>query len=130
MLFGSRKLSVPGAVLLPRKQAGAINWPRCARCRRIVDAYGKENETPGHVEIWASCSGILQDPKTGQAVFGTYRKHPPMKGSILLLKGPGWSDQRFTDAVARMSFFAEDGGTREWRQDVSADGVGKRWGAG
>jgi len=129
-MFFSRKLAVPGSVLLPRKQTGALNWPRCARCRRIVDAYGMENETDASVELWARCDGILQDPKTGLALWPAQRVHPSMKGSITILKGPGWSHQRFTDIVARQAFFAVDGGDRQWRSDLTIEGVGKRWGAG
>lgn len=129
-MFFARKTNVPGAVLLPRKQTGAINWPRCARCRRIVDAYGIANENSGSIEIWARCTGILQDPRTGQAVHLAARIHPVMQGSVTILKGPGWSPARFTDIVARQAFFAVDGGAREWRQDTTAEGVGKRWGAG
>lgn len=129
MLFGPRKLAVPGSLLLPRKQAGNINWPRCARCRRIVDAYGIENETAGHIEIWARCDGIFRDPDTDLALPFQPRVHPQMKGSVTIMKGPGWTPQRFTDIIARQAFFAPDG-DRQWRQDLTAEGIGKRWGAG
>lgn len=124
------KLSVPGSLLLPRQRAGGLNWPRCARCARVVDAYGIETETAGSIEIWARCDGILRDPKTGLAVGLAARLHYPMKGSVTILKGPGWSRQRFTDIVSRQAFFALDGGDRQWRQDLTPEGVGKRWGAG
>lgn len=129
-MFFSRKLAVPGSILLPRKQAGQLNWPRCARCRRIVDAYGIANENGGSIEIWAQCTGVLQDPATGLAMPFQPRRHPPMKGSVVILKGPGWSPQRFTDIVARQAFFDETGGDRQWRQDITPEGVGKRWSAG
>ena len=47
---------VPGAKLLGRResakqgQSGEVNWPRCAQCCRIVDAYGVENETDAALE--------------------------------------------------------------------------------
>lgn len=129
-MFFSRKLSVPGSLLLPRSQAGNLNWPRCARCRRVVDAYGIANENSGSIEIWARCDGILRDPKTDQAVGFALRRHPEMKGSVTILKGPGWSPNRFADIVSRQAFFAEDGGTREWRQSLTPEGIGKRWDAG
>jgi hypothetical protein len=130
MLFGRHKTAVAGSLLLPRSRAGQINWPRCARCRRIVDAYGIENETDGHIEIWARCDGLLMDPATGLAMPFVPRVHPPMKGSVVILKGAGWSPNRLTDIASRQAFFAPDGGDRQWRQDLTPDGVGRRWGAG
>ena len=97
---------------------------------RAVDAYGIEYEDEKRIEIWAECGGLRQDPKTGNAVFGAERQHEKMKGSITIKKGPGWSPNRFRQIIAEQAFFPVDGGDREWTQDISPDGVGKRWGAG
>ena len=126
-LFLNRR--VPGAILLPRHRAGQLNWPRCAICHRVVDAYGIENETEASIEIWAECTGMLLDPATGRAVAFSIPKHPKKKGSIVLLKGPGFSANRLTDIIARQAFFSPEG-ERQWAQNLSADGAGKRWGAG
>ena len=126
MLF-TRFRSNPGsALVVPRAQAGTSNWPKCTRCKRAVDAYGIENETDRYVEIWARCDGIYRDPRSGQAVHGHGRKHESMKSSVRIGKGPGWSNQRFTDIVSRMAFFAPDG-DRDFRQTLTHEGVGKRW---
>lgn len=128
-LFG--KSRARGSLVLPRHQAGQINWPRCWICKRIVDAYGIENETDASIEVWAKCTGVLQDPQTGLSVGFSTRKHPEMKSSVTILKGPGWSPQRLTDIIARQAFFAPPGeGERQFLQTLSPDGVGRRWGAG
>ena len=113
---------VPGSLLLPRHKAGQINWPRCARCKRIVDAYGVENESDTHVEIWAKCSGIAQDPDTGLSLPFATRKHHEMKSSVVIMKGPGWSAQRLTDIISRQAFFAIDG-DRAWAQNLTREGL-------
>lgn len=133
ILFGRHKSAGGGALLLPRETAdrdiGAASWPKCARCRRAVDAYGIANETDAQIEIWARCDGIRRDPKTGQAVWPETRQHYEMKSSVWILKGPGWSPHRFTDIVRRTSFFSPDG-DRQFTQNLTADGVAKTWGAG
>lgn len=111
-----------GALLIPRQQAGQINWPRCALCRRIVDAYGMANETSSSVEIWARCTGVLLDPSTGLAVHGAPKRHEMRADSVTIAKGPGWTHRRLTDAISRLMFFAPDG-DRHWAQDLSHDGV-------
>lgn len=130
--FFPRKTNPGGAIVLPRAVAakGVMLWPKCARCGRAVDAYGIENETDGSIEVWARCGGTRIDPSSGLAVFGfSAKNHPTMKSSTVILKGPGWSPQRFTDIVSRLSFFAPEG-DRQFRQDVTPEGVARRWGAG
>lgn len=121
-----------GSLLLPRKLArksGGASWPKCMRCRRSVDAYGIQNETDAMVEVWARCDGILLDPKTGTAVWPEQRRHPSMKSSVWIMKGPGWSPNRFVDIVSRQAFFSPDG-DRQFKQDLTPSGVSKLWGAG
>ena len=119
-----------GGIILPRAIAdhGQVNWPKCARCMRAVDAYGIENETPGSIEIWAECRGVRIDPKTGQSVWGG-KTHPTMRSSMWLMKGPGWSPNRFTDIVRRLAFFHAEG-DRQFLQTLTQDGIAKRWSAG
>lgn len=115
-----------GALLLPRKVAdhGTASWPKCAICLRNVDAYGIENETDASIEIWARCDGVRIDPKTGKTIGFAVRMHEPMKSSVTILKGPGWSPQRFTDIVRRQAFFAPAGeGERRVMQTITAQGV-------
>jgi hypothetical protein len=130
--FFPRKINPGGALILPRPVAarGQVLWPKCARCMRAVDAYGIEEETKGHIEIWARCGGTRIDPATGGAVFGFLaRNHPTMKSSTTILKGPGWSPQRFADIVSRLAFFGPEG-DRQFVQNVTPEGVARRWGAG
>jgi hypothetical protein len=133
MIFGRHKMQGGGALLLPRETAdrdiGAASWPKCARCRRAVDAYGIQNENSTSIEIWAECRGIRLDPATGTAVWPEQRIHYPMKSSVWILKGPGWSPQRFTDIVRRQAFFSPDG-DRQYTQTLTPDGVKRTWGAG
>lgn len=131
ILFGRKQ--PPGALILPRKEAdrdvGAALWPKCARCRRAVDAHGVMNENSSSIEIWARCDGIRVDPKTGQAVWPFGRVHPRMTSSTHILKGPGWSVNRFSDIVSRLSFFSPDG-DRQFTQNLTPEGVARTWGAG
>lgn len=115
-----------GALLLPRAVAdrGTMNWPKCALCMRAVDAHGIANENAASIEIWARCDGVRIDPKTGKTVGFAPRVHPPMKSSVTLLKGSGWSPQRFTDILRRQAFFAPAGeGERKFQQTLTAKGV-------
>lgn len=115
-----------GALLLPRKAAdhGTTNWPKCVLCMRSVDAYGIENETDASIEIWARCDGVRIDPKTGRTVLNAPRKHMTMKSGVIILKGVGWSAQRFTDIVRRQAFFAPAGeGERRFQQNITKGGV-------
>ena len=131
MFFLGKKINPRGALVLPRHAAGHLNWPRCFICKRIVDAYGIENETDASIEIWGECTGVLQDPKTGQSVGFAPKRHEKMRSSVVILKGPGWSPQRLTDIIARQAFFAPPGeGDRQFLQTLTPDGVGKRWSAG
>jgi hypothetical protein len=120
----------PGGLILPRSVAnrGVSNWPKCARCGRDVDAYGLENETDHHIEVWARCDGILRDPRTGDAVWEMTRMHEPMKTSVTVNKGSGWSHNRLTDIISRLAFFAptEVSEGREFYQGISGEGVRKR----
>jgi hypothetical protein len=95
---------------------------------RTVDAYGLENDTPRALEIWARCDGVLKDPNSGDAVFGAVRVHEPLKSSVVISKGIGWSDNRLTDIVRGLAFFAptEVSEGREFQQTISRDGVKKR----
>lgn len=104
------------------------SWPYCHRCGRSVDAYGLENDTPHAIELWARCSGVMLDPETGGQVFGTPRRHEEMKSSVTIIKGAGWSDNRLRDIIARTGFFAptEVSEGREFRQDLSSEGVAKK----
>lgn len=92
-----------------------MNWPKCALCIRQVDAYGLDNETSGSIEVWARCNGVTQG----------MRVHPELKDSVLILKGPGWSMNRFCDSIRRMAFFHPEG-DRRWKQNITQDGVDKR----
>ena len=100
-----------GAVILPRRVAdrGQLLWPKCARCMRAVDAYGIENETDASIEIWVRCDGMRIDPRTGQAVHGAMRRHASMRSSVTILKGVGWSPQRFTEIVSKTALFHPEG---------------------
>lgn len=106
-----------GAIYLPRRVAdhGQMNWPKCARCMRQVDAYGIENETTGHIEIWARCNGITHGK----------RVHPVIRDSVYIFKGPGWSVNRFTEIVRRQAFFHPEG-DRKWLQGIHKDSVSSR----
>lgn len=106
-----------------------MNWPKCAICGRALDAYGLEAENATHVEIWGRCSGIRLDPDSGRAVHGSERIHPEMKSSLTVVKGPGWSENRATDIISRLAFFAPDAASegREFTQDVTQEGVRKKW---
>lgn len=117
-----------GSLLLPRsKQAnvGSQNWPKCALCKRSVDAYGIENETDARIEIWIRCDGVYRDPKTGLAVGLAARVHEPRKTSVTLFKGPGWSANRFTDLVSRTVVFHPEG-LRQWLQTITREGARPR----
>jgi hypothetical protein len=77
MIFGRHKMQGGGALLLPRETAdrdiGAASWPKCARCRRAVDAYGIQNENSTSIEIWAECRGIRLDPaRQGRVARATH----------------------------------------------------------
>jgi hypothetical protein len=113
-----------GSLLLPRSVAdrdrGEANWPKCMLCRRAVDAYGIENETRTHLELWVRCDGIRRDPQTGAAVHGAPKVHESRKGSIRIEKGIAWSPARFTDIVRRQAFFAPDG-ERDWQSSFATD---------
>lgn len=113
-----------GSLLLPRQVAdhGQANWPKCALCLRAVDAYGLENDTPAKVEIWARCTGVRIDPRTGGALAGAPRVHDTMQSSVTIRKGPGWSENRQLDTIRRMAFFARDG-ERGWAQTLTPEGV-------
>lgn len=106
-----------GAIILPRRVAdhGQMNWPKCAACGRQVDAYGIENESAGSIEVWARCNGMTQGR----------RVHPERRDSTHILKGPGWSPNRFTDIVRKLAFF-HPLGDRQFRQDLTMRGVGPR----
>jgi hypothetical protein len=141
IIFGGRKVAPPGALILPRQVAdrdrGAALWPKCARCRRAVDAYGVMNENASSIEIWARCDGVRIDPKSGGSLWdlvrgrpsASLREHPPLKSSSHILKGPGWSVNRFADIVSRLSFFSPDG-DRQFTQNLTPEGVARRWTAG
>jgi hypothetical protein len=106
-----------GAILLSRHVAdhGQMNWPKCAHCGRQVDAYGIENETAGHIEIWARCSGITQGR----------RVHQVKRDSVFFLKGATWSPNTFTDWVRRQAFFHHNG-DRHWQQMPTVHGARPR----
>lgn len=116
--------ALPGAILLARPVAdrAAASWPKCMRCMRNVDAYGFESETPTKVEVWARCGGVRIDPQTGLAMPYAPKVHELLKSSVTIRKGPGWTDQRFTDIIRRLAFFAPDG-DRQWEQTLTEDGV-------
>ena len=131
-IFGKAKLNPGNAIVLPRQVArkGEMLWPKCRICGRAVDAYGIERESDASIEVWARCGGTRLDPSSGRAVWGFAAKnHPPMKSSTTILKGPGWSPQRFADIVSRLAFFGPEG-DREFRQDLTREGIARRWGAG
>ena len=118
-----------GSLVIPRhlehKRTGQINWPRCAICNRIVDSYGLEENCELYVELWGECSGQLLDPQTGMPVANAPRRHDRIRSSFRIVKGPGWSPNRLTDIVRRTTLFALDG-ERDFKQDVTAEGVGVR----
>lgn len=113
-----------GSLLMPRPLAdrGVANWPKCALCLRAVDRYGIENETPKHIEIWAECTGVRIDPATGRGLFGAAKKHDTLRSSVTIAKTMGWSENRFTDILRRLAFFAPEG-ERKWVQDLTARAV-------
>jgi hypothetical protein len=126
-VIGRGGIARGGSILLPRHVAdrdrGEANWPKCIRCRRAVDAYGIENETASHIELWARCDGIARDPQTGAAIHGAEKRHGTLRDSIYIEKGDAWTPARFTDIVRRQAFFAPDG-DREWEASFSTgDGV-------
>ena len=125
-----RRSRPQGGILIPREMAdrGTVNWPKCAKCMRAVDAYGIENETEHLLELWCKCSGSVLDPTTGQRVFGTPTMHEPRKSSFTIVKTTGWSDNRFTDIVRRIAMFSDDGQSegREFTQTLTQEGVRKK----
>jgi hypothetical protein len=114
-------------MVLPRQAADAysqVSWPKCLICRRNVDAYGVENETDRAIEVWARCDGVQVDPSTGLTVGHAPRKHEMLKSSVTIRKGPGWSSNRLTDILRRLTFFAPAGeGTRDVEQTLTAEGL-------
>src|ERR1700733_13159210 len=126
----SRRAKPQGALILPRsvRNHGVMNWPKCVKCMRALDAYGVEDENDKHIIVWGKCAGVKIDPASGNILAGHERVHPPLKSSITLVKTPGWSENRFTDIISRMAFFADDAISegREFTQDLSAEGVRKK----
>src|ERR1700690_4191485 len=99
-----------GSILLPRRVAdnvGQLNWPKCAACARQCDAYGIENETPSMIEIWARCNGVTHG----------HRVHELKRDSVVIMKGIGWSPNRFTEIIRRLAFF-HPLGDRRWTQEA------------
>lgn len=96
---------------------------------RALDAYGIENETDHHIEIWGRCGGMRLDPDTGTAVHGATPLHPEMKSSMTIVKGPTWSPNTAADIVSRLAFFAGDAESegREFTQELSQEGIRKKW---
>jgi hypothetical protein len=96
---------------------------------RALDAYGIEKDNAYEFEVWGRCGGVRLDPRTGMAVHGAPRVHPEMKSSLTVVKGPGWSENRLTDIISRLAFFAPDAASegREFTQDISAEGVRKKY---
>lgn len=99
---------LPGSLILPRAVADGAQrlWPKCARCMRAVDAYGIENETSDHIEVWARCDGIRWDPDSGRALPGSVPVHRSMKTSFTLKKGLNWTPNTFAEIVSKMALFA------------------------
>jgi len=125
-----RRSKPQGGILVPREMAdrGTVNWPKCAKCMRAVDAYGIENETEQLLEIWCKCGGEVLDPTTGQRAFGAPTIHEPRKSSFIIKKTVGWSENRFTDIVRRIAMFSDSGESegREFTQTLTQEGVRKR----
>jgi hypothetical protein len=63
----------------------AINWPSCGRCRRVVDAYGIDEETDAAVHVWV--------------------RHHGERDGIVLMKGPFWTPSQLGLELGGMTFF-------------------------
>jgi hypothetical protein len=120
----ARKNAPQGSIILPRQVAGGVtNWPKCMLCKVPVSAYGLENDTDYQVEIWARCDGLQQSIVTGEWC----QVHPVLKSSCVIEKQRGWSQNRLTDIIPRLAFFAPDALSegRDFTQTLDADGVVK-----
>lgn len=118
----ARRGAPRGSLILPREETrGLLNWPRCEICKLPVHAYGLENDSDALVEIRATCHG---QEFSANGVPNSARRHPSMTSSIVIHKGPDWSQNRMTDIISRLAFFADEAyAGREFQQDTSEEGV-------
>jgi hypothetical protein len=90
-----------GALLLPQRAEGQINWPACSVCLRIVDAYGIAEETDDYIELWARCD---THKINGQ----------PAKDVVRIDKHAAWGPNTLSSMLRFVGFFAKTGGLKRW----------------
>jgi len=76
-----------GGLYLPGTMtSGIINWPTCIKCQKVVDAYGKDDETPKYIDVWA--------------------RHHGQRDGVRILKGPYYGKHSFGEVMRLAQFFS------------------------